>query len=478
MIKALHKYAGRSGPLVRLALAALLFLTAAPGFATALLSADPPAEPSPEATAAPAIEATRDPGADERIAERIAGIFSEVPSLTAVTLEVDEGVVTLSGTAEDAQAANRAEAIASRVEGVVTVENNIERDVSVGGGLGLGPLGERIAGFTRMLPLIGAALLVALIIGALGFLIATLRIWRRIAPNTFLAELIASAIRFVFVIGGVVIALDMIGAGTLLGAVLGGAGVIGLALGFAMRDTVENYVASLMLSVRQPFRANDHVVIEQQEGRVIRLTSRATVLMTLDGNHLRIPNSSVFKAVILNYTRNPQRRFEFELGIDADDDPDAARALGREALRALPYVLREPAPEAIVAQMGDSNINLRFFGWVDQRKTDFLKGRSRAIAVVKHALEEAGFALPEPTYRLRFDARTTPLPFENITEKGGAAPPPPKPAPAVPPRVSATVAEEDEDVAPENEVARMVDNERSGSPGQEKDLLDPERPVE
>src|SRR5690606_23177807 len=103
-------------------------------------------------------------------------------------------------------------------------------------------------------------------------------------PNVFLAELAAGAIRFVFVVTGLVVALDLLGAGALLGAVLGGAGVIGIALGFAMRDTIENYVASLMLSLRQPFRANDHVRIEQMEGRVVRLTSRATVLMTLDGN--------------------------------------------------------------------------------------------------------------------------------------------------------------------------------------------------
>src|SRR3546814_11904518 len=85
-----------------------------------------------------------------------------------------------------------------------------------------------------------------------------------------------------------------------------------ISIGFAIRDTVDNYVASLMLSLRQPFRANDHVVIEGHEGRVVRLTSRATILMTLEGNHLRIPNSTVFKAVILNYPRNPERRFDFE----------------------------------------------------------------------------------------------------------------------------------------------------------------------
>ena len=108
-----------------------------------------------------------------------------------------------------------------------------------------------------------------------------------------------------FILFGIVIGLNMLGAGALLGAVLGGAGVVGLALGFAMKDTIENYVSSLMLSLRQPFRANDKVKIDDYEGRVLRLTTRATILLTPEGNHLRLSNSTVFKAVIVNYTAQP-----------------------------------------------------------------------------------------------------------------------------------------------------------------------------
>jgi small-conductance mechanosensitive channel len=232
-----------------------------------------------------------------------------------------------------------------------------------------------------------------------------------------------------------------------------------------MRDTIENYVASLSLSLRQPFRANDHVVIDSHEGRVVRLTSRATILMTLDGNHLRIPNSAVFKAVILNYTRNPQRRFEFQLGIDAEDDPTAARNLGVEVLKGLDFVLAEPEPHAVVEEVGDSNIVIRFFGWVDQSKTDFAKARSRGIPAVKDALEEAGFALPEPIYRLRFDS---PLPPQ-VAEAGRA------PAAKKPRREPA--AADAGGIAPEEAVAKMVEDERAVNPG-DRDLLDPRRPVE
>ncbi|AKH43633.1 small-conductance mechanosensitive channel [Altererythrobacter atlanticus] len=446
--------------------AALVFAVAAPSGAILPTVSGTPAG-TPTATQAE-IDADREAGQDDRIRARIAGIFAEVPSLADVNVSVQQGVVTLGGTVADPEARLRAEAIAGRVQGVATVENTITRDVSVDSGLGLGDLRDRISEFTHMLPLIGAAIIVALVISAFGYLLASFTgLWRRFTPNAFLAELIASAIRFVFVIGGLVIALDMIGAGALLGAVLGGAGVVGIALGFAMRDTIENYVASLMLSVRQPFRPNDHVEIDGKEGRVIRLTSRATIMMTLDGNHLRVPNAQVFKAVILNYTRNPQRRFDFALGIDAEDDPTAARQLGVEVLKSLDFVLDEPEPQAVVDEVGDSNIVIRFLGWIDQRQTDWYKARSRAIPAVKTALEDAGFALPEPIYRLRFDNGVPPFAMPQGERTQAAAPPRRKPEAA---------REEARDTSPESEIARMVEAEREA--GGEPDLLDPSRPVE
>ncbi|WP_370034603.1 mechanosensitive ion channel domain-containing protein [Qipengyuania mesophila] len=430
---------------------------------------------SPEASApAQPIATTQDSGADARIAERIAGIFAELPAFSSVSVAVAQGVVTLSGTVPQQADIARAEAIAGRVSGVVTVENRLERDLSISSESGgIATLADRWEGLVKLLPLIALALAVWAGITLVGYLIAGLeRLWHRLAPNSFLAELIASAIRFIFAIVGLVVALDMIGASALLGAVLGGAGVVGIALGFAMRDTIENYVASLMLSLRQPFRANDWVVIDDKEGRVIRLTSRATILMTLEGNHLRIPNGQVFRAVILNYTRNPQRRFDFDLGVDADDDADAARQLGRETLAGLPFVLGDPTPEARVIEVGESNVVLRFLGWIDQREADWYKARSGAILAVKAALEDGGFALPEPIYRLRFDARTQPLPLATTRERAasrGDTAPPKKPAPATAPA----------DVTPQEEISEMVEAERRQAKGaSEKDLLDTSRPVE
>ncbi len=456
-----------------LLMAATILPMAAP--ASAVLPDATASEPSEETPAEGAIEQSPDAGDDVRIADRISGIFSELPGFEALDVDVKEGVVTLGGTLSDADAIARAEAIAGRVAGVVTVENAIERDLSVQQNLSaLTQLRDMASDAVTALPLFAVAIAIAIAIAAFGYFIAGLDfIWRKVAPNVFLADLIAGAIRFVAMIGGVVIALDMLGAGALLGAVLGGAGVVGIALGFAMRDTVENYVASLMLSLRQPFRPNELVMIDDLEGRVIRLTSRATILMTLEGNHLRIPNSQVFKAVILNYTRNPQRRLQFIMGVDGDDDARAAMALGLETLRALPFVLNDPEPGARIDELGDSNTPVLFLAWVDQREADWLKSRTLAITAVKDALENAGFGMPEPIYRLRFDPRTGSLPLGQPAEAEHTQPQADTPTRRTPPP-----SPETHDVKPESEIQEMVETERRNDPEQANDLLDHARPVE
>lgn len=429
-------------------------------------------EPAPAASPTPtpqtAIAARSDSQSDAEIRTRIRSIFLEVSGLRDVGVRVSAGVVTLTGTVPSAEDVDRAEAIAGRVAGVVTVQNELERDLKVDSNLtpALGKFGEDVRGIVRGLPLVGVALAIGLLVGAVGYMLASFgSLWRRITPNMFLAELLATLVRFVFVVLGIVAGLEVLGATALLGAVLGGAGVIGIAIGFAVRDTVDNYVSSLMLSLRQPFRANDHVVIEGQEGRVVRLTSRATILMTLDGNHLRIPNATVFKAVILNYTRNPERRFDFDLGIDANDDPVDGMAVGLQAIRDLDFVLDAPAASAIIREVGDSNIVLRFFGWVNQSHTDYLKGRSLALDAAKRALESNGFALPEPIYRLRFDQGAA-IPVQSASEAPAAKPPKP-----IEPRQRA-----EQDASPDAHIAKLVDEERADTKG--GDLLDDKRPVE
>lgn len=418
----------------------------------------------------PAITLGVDAEDDAAIAQRLEQIYAEIPALERVDVSVRRGVVFLSGeTATDA-AGDRAVSIARRVSGVVTVEDGIERTLDIEGNVSPFVLDTQqfLTRLARSWPVYAIVLAVFCLILLAGHLLASWRGFRnRAAPNPFLGRLLSQTVRvFAFALA-VFVALGMLGATALLGALAGVAGIIGLALGFAVRDTIENYIASILLSVRQPFRAQDHVVINDREGVVVRLTSRATVLMTLDGNHLRIPNAEVFKGIILNYTRNPERRFEFELGVDAEDDPVAAMDTGLKAITRLDFVLGDPAPNAVIVKVGDSSIVLSFTGWVDQTDTDFLKARSLAIRAAKTVLEEDGFTLPEPIYRLRFDA-----PVGDALQTRTAPAPKPKP----PQREPVRSAGEPADVTPDRYLERKVIEERAER--DKEDLLDHKNPVE
>ncbi|WP_245805948.1 mechanosensitive ion channel domain-containing protein [Erythrobacter donghaensis] len=458
------------------ALALLIAASLAPTPASAQLI---PENTAGEATAdpKPVIEAADATPTDAAIAERLNGIFAEIDPLAGIAVEVKSGVVTLSGTVATNADIERAERIAARVAGVVTVQNGLERDLAVAGKIDplTTQLSDRLDTISAGLPLLGLALALVAGFWILGGLLARFTgLWRAITPNAFLAELVATGVRVVFVIIGLILALDLLEATALLGAILGSAGVIGLAVGFAIRDTVDNYVSSIMLSIRQPFRANDHVVIGEFEGHVIRLTSRATILMTLDGNHLRVPNATVFKSEILNYTTNPQRRFSFVLGIDAEDDPAAAIATGLARLNELPFVLSDPAATAFIEEVGDSNIVIRFLAWIDQTQTAFPKARTSAIAATMQVLEAEGFGLPEPIYRLRFDG-ATPLTIASGNQQLGGGDATAKSAKAqAKPRTPC----EEIDTSADSHIARKVAEERAQGGGAEADILDAGRPLE
>ncbi len=274
-------------------------------------------------------------------------------------------------------------------------------------GLDLAPVVERLReeaySLLAALPILALALVVIVTAWWLGRWLSRRTLLARAVArrNPFLRDLAITTVRWIVVLAGVLIALEILDATALVGAVLGTAGVLGVALGFAFKDILENYLAGILMSVRQPFSPRDHVVINGNEGLVVALNSRATILMTLDGNHLRLPNALVFRSVTLNYTRNPTRRFEFDVGIGVNEDLLSAQKTGICEMLKVSGVITTPPPRALITSLGDSNVQMRFHGWVDQRNHDFHTVKSEAIRQVKLALEAAGMDLPEPIYRVQ-----------------------------------------------------------------------------
>ncbi len=252
-------------------------------------------------------------------------------------------------------------------------------------------------------------LLLAIVIIVLAFLLGNffskhLHFLKRLSQrNPYLDGLLRVAVKIVVVLIGVLIALDLLGATALVGAVLGSAGMIGLVVGFAFKDLAENYVAGVLLSLRKPFSPGDKVGVDGNIGNVVALTSRATVLLTENGNHLMLPNSLVFKSVLVNFTRNPKRRFEFDLGLTANAPLHGAMDTGIAALASLQGVLADPAPTALILEVPPEGATLRFMGWIDQTSNDLLKTRSEGLRQVFRALRAAGMAPTENVQRIRLE---------------------------------------------------------------------------
>lgn len=310
----------------------------------------------------------------------------------------------------------------------------------------------RLFAFT---PLLVIALAIVLLSTWIGGSVSRRMRWLRLrTANPYMEGLLRRIVHAGVVLVGVVVALDLLGATPLVGAVLGSAGLVGLVLGFAFKDIAENYIAGILLSLRRPFAPGDHVAIEGKEGKVIALSSRATILMTLDGNHLQLPNSLVFKSVLLNYSRNPKRRFEFTTVVDADASWHQALEIAVDTIGRIPGVLADPAPSGQIRELSNDGATLLLSGWIDQRGNDLGKTRSEAMRLVRRALGTAGIHPPEPVQRLHLarDAGT-----------GGAAANP----------VQADT-ERPRDISVDRAVDAQLDAARHGEEG--NDLLRAEKP--
>ncbi len=446
--------AGAVRVLLPVSMRALLLCAAA-----ALLLA-PPACDAQEIEASDEKIATRtDAATDRRIAERLSATFESLEPLAAVKVEVRSGVVRLSGEVPSLPDRALAGTLAKQVEGVVAVQNDLQESLALDSRLGavVDDLEARAGRLLLLLPLIAVSILVLA-----AFVLAARLVGRAKRPfswmtaNVFLRDLLRQVARAAVVLMGVLLALEIVGATTLVGAVLGTAGVVGLAIGFAFRDLVENYIASVLLSLRRPFSPSDHVRIEGHEGKVVRLTSRATLLLGFDGNHIRIPNATVFKSTIVNFSRKPERRLDFAVGVASEPDPASAQRVAADALRGLDGILTDPEPLALVETLGDSNVVIRVLAWIDQTRSDWGRMRSEAIRRVKLAFEEAGLEMPEPISRVR---------LENT---GAVAS---RPGPALP----ASEAGAPVGTAPERHLDQEIQAERAG---EEPDLLASEGEVE
>ena len=260
----------------------------------------------------------------------------------------------------------------------------------------------------KHLPNLAVAIVIAIAFGVIAKVIGKLsqRVLRRTFDSQQIVSLLTSIIRVAIATAGIFIALDFIGLRGTVTSLLAGAGIVGLAIGFAFQDITENFIAGIAMGVRKPFQIGDVIKAEGVFGTVEAINLRNTHVMTFFGQREIIPNKILFRNILTNYSVNGKRRLEVPVGISYADDPEQAANVITEAINQLDFVVDKEETGVFAASFGDSSVNLLVWFWIDYPgEPGFMIARHKAVVTIQKALNEADILIPFPIRTLDFGAK-------------------------------------------------------------------------
>ncbi|MFA3790071.1 mechanosensitive ion channel family protein [Aliiglaciecola sp. SL4] len=223
-----------------------------------------------------------------------------------------------------------------------------------------------------------------------------------ISSSLLIKVVIRRVFQLLIILLGAYIFLRFAGLSEFAVAILSGTGVAGLIIGFAFRDIAENFISSLLLSIQKPFKIGDIIQVESHIGVVKQVTARATTLLDFDGDHIQIPNSTVYKNIIRNISANPNSRGNFVIGVGYDSSVVEAQKLAMTVLHMTEAVLKEPEPQVLVDNLASSTVNLRVYFWIDTHQHSLLKVSSLLMRTILNEFEQAGISMPDDAREVIF----------------------------------------------------------------------------
>src|SRR4051794_33709741 len=352
----------------------------------------PPQEKAKSAVAAsPGPITVKKQVSDQAIHHFLERFLPRYPGVKSLEVAVDDGVVSLHGRVDDDDSRDEMTEVVKRVEGVRLVLNQMKTDEAM---MTAWELAARELGiirdyFARKWLLILVALALVAVSALLGrFFSANAE--TLLAPflrNMLLRSVVGSFLSSLFIIGGLLAALSALDLTQVVLSILGLSAVVGLAVGFAFRDITENFIASVLLGMRRPFQIGDYITVAGQSGVVKSLNTRATVLVTLEGRHVRIPNSVIFKEIMVNSTASPSFRNSFDVTIPVEASTVAAIEAVSKALAGQKDILRDPPPRALVESLEPGVVKLRVYFWSPTHGIDWFQLTSDAKLNAKLALQ-------------------------------------------------------------------------------------------
>jgi len=199
-----------------------------------------------------------------------------------------------------------------------------------------------------------------------------------------------------------------------LTAILGAAGIAGIAIGFASQTSISNIISGLFLISEKPFAVGDLIQIGDTKGIVLSIDLLSVKLRTFDNQYIRIPNETLIKNQVTNVTRFPIRRLDIKLGVAYKEDLSKVREVLLDIAEKNPYCLDEPEPIVRLVNFGDSALELLFAVWCV--KTDYLELSAKIMQEIKERFDAEGVEIPFPHRTLYAGAATEPFPVRVVSD--------------------------------------------------------------
>lgn len=257
-------------------------------------------------------------------------------------------------------------------------------------------LDDQVGQVTGLLPDLGVAFAVFLAFTLAGWLLGRLvRLALVRRGDRIHAGFLSKLPVWIFGVVGLIVATDYLGLESVATGLLAGGGATAIILGFAFREVGENLLAGLFLVFSRPFRIGDLIQSGGlAEGTVKAVDLRNTHIRTMDGRDVFIPNAHIFNQPLVNFTRDGLRRPTFTVGVDYHDPIEQVREAIREAVAAVPGVLREPEARVEIVGFPAAYALLEVSVWINTfAGTDYARTQSAAMEACRRAILEGGWTI-------------------------------------------------------------------------------------
>jgi small conductance mechanosensitive channel len=218
------------------------------------------------------------------------------------------------------------------------------------------------------------------------------------------ATISASFISIIFVMLGLFLALDILGLDKTVSSLLAGAGILGLAIGLALQDTLTSAVAGIVMTTRKAYKIGDYVKSNEYEGTIIEINLRNTTIIQNNGTQVKIPNRNVLNNPLENFSLTGERRIDLKLGVHYKENLEFVEQVIRSAMTSnVSYNTKRPL-EVYYTAFGESSIELVVRFWIVKvRQGDYLKSQSDAIVAIRNAFKDNHISIPYPIRTIEMD---------------------------------------------------------------------------